>query len=137
VREDAVAAALKASGWLVLVSDHIDSPQTALDVYRMKDVVEKGFWKYKNSLGLERLRVHSSERAQNKGFVAFVALILSSFVHNTMKDKRMYEHMTFDKLFLTLAKMKSANIDGKRILRPLTKQQKDLIKAFDMKAPVG
>jgi transposase len=53
--------------------------------------VEKGFWKYKNSLGLERLRVHSDERAQNKTFIAFIALILASHVHNTMKNKELYK----------------------------------------------
>ena len=54
-----------------------------------------------------------------------------------MKDKRLYEQMTFDKLLFILAKMKSTTVSGKRILRPLTKQQKDLLKAFDMKLIVG
>jgi len=137
VREDVVDEALKTSGWLILISDHIDDPQQAHELYRAKDVVEKGFWKYKNSLGIERLRVHSDERADNKSFVAFISLILSSYINNTMKDKRLYEQMTFDKLFLVLAKMKSSTVNGIRILRPLTKQQKELLKAFDMKIPVG
>jgi hypothetical protein len=135
VREDVVAKSLLTAGWFVLISNHIDDPQDAYDVYRTKDVVEKGFWKYKNSLGLERLRVHSGERAQNKTFIAFIALILASHVHNTMKDKALYKLMTFDRLFLTLAKLKSATVNGQRFLRPLTKQQKDLFKAFDIPLP--
>jgi transposase len=78
----------------------------------LKDVVEKGFWKNKNSLGLERLRVHSDIRAHNKEFIAFIELILSSFVHKTMKDNDLYQTMTFDKLFLTLAKNKSSKVNG-------------------------
>jgi hypothetical protein len=43
--------------------------------------------------------------------------------------------MTFDKLFLILAKLKSATISGQRFLRPLSKQQKDLFKIFNMPLP--
>jgi transposase len=135
VREDVVSKSLETAGWFVLISNHVSDPQEAYDVYRMKDVVEKGFWKYKNSLGLERLRIHSNERMQNKTFAAFVALILASYVHKTMKDRELYKIMTFDKLFLILAKLKSTIVNGQRFLRPLTKQQKDLFKIFDMPLP--
>jgi hypothetical protein len=135
IREGAVAKSLESAGWFVLISNHIDNAQDAYDKYRMKDVVEKGFWKYKNNLGLDRLRVHGDARMRNKTFVAFIALIISSYVHNTMKAKELYRLMTFDKLFLILAKLKSATVGGQRFLRPLTKQQKDLFKAFDMPLP--
>lgn len=137
IREDVVAKCLATAGWFVLVSNHIEDAQEAFDIYRMKDVVEKGFWKYKNSLGLDRLRVHGDERAQNKTFVAFIALILASYVHNIMKDKELYKSMTFDRLFLILAKLKCATVSGQHILRPLTKQQKDLFKAFDIPLPLS
>jgi transposase len=135
IKEDAVVKSLENAGWFVLISNHIDNAQDAYDKYRMKDVVEKGFWKYKNNLGLDRLRVHGDARMRNKTFIAFIALILSSYVHNTMKAKELYRLMTFDKLFLILAKLKSATVDGQRFLRPLTKQQKNLFKAFDMPLP--
>jgi hypothetical protein len=137
VRDDVVAKTLETSGWFILISNHIDNTQQAFDTYRMKDVVEKGFWKYKNNLGLDRLRVHSDERAENKSFIAFIALILSSHIHNTMKDKQLYERLTFDRLLLTLAKLKSVFIGGHHILRPMTKQQKDLFHAFGIPSPVG
>jgi len=137
VREDVVARTLETAGWFVLLSSHIDAPQIAYDVYRLKDVVEKSFWKYKNCLGLDRLRVHTNERVLNKTFVAFVALILSSHIHNVLKTQKLYKIMTFDKLFLTLAKLKSASISGHRFLRPLTKQIKDILKAFHVPVPVG
>ena len=121
----------------ILLSNHIEDPQTAYDVYRMKDVVEKSFWKYKNSLGLDRLRVHTDERMLNKTFVAFIALILSSYIHNVLKTHQLYKVMTFDKLFLMLTKMKSASIAGHRFLRPITKQLKDTLKIFQVPSPVG
>jgi len=137
VRDDVVAAELATCGWLVLVSNYFVDPQLALDVYRLRDVVEKGFWQYKCNLGFDRLRVHSDLRAENKLFVAFVALILSCYVHNVMAEKCLYERFTFDELFLVLAKLKSVCIGGQHILRPLTRQQKDLFEAFDIPLPVG
>ena len=87
IREDEVAWELETTGWFVLLSNYIDDPQSAHDTYRMKDVVEKSFMRFKQNLGLKRLRVHSDDRVQNKVFVAFVALIISSAIHENMKKK--------------------------------------------------
>jgi len=67
----------------VLISNHVNDTQEALDLYRAKGVVEKSFFQYKNNLGFHRFRVHSDERAQNKIFVAFIALIISSHIHGS------------------------------------------------------
>ena len=135
VREDVIAKELAAAGRFVLISNHIDNAQRAHDVYRIKDVVEKGFMKYKNNLGLDRLRVHSDERMKNKTFVAFIALIMVSHIHNVMKEARMYKQMSFDKLLITLAKLKTITVDDVHILRPLTKEQKEIFKAFGIEPP--
>ena len=130
VREDVVAQSLQTTGWFVLLSNYINDPQQALGIYRMKDVVEKSFWKYKNILGLHRLRVHTDERVLNKTFVAFIALILSSHIHNVMRTKELYKIMTFDKLFIMFAKLKSATVSGHKIMRPVSKQIRDILKIF-------
>jgi len=137
VRDDVVSRAVRTSGWFVLLGSSAQSAQHAFDVYRLKDVVEKGFWRYKNSLGLDRMRVHTDERAANKVFVAFIALIISCHIRNTMKNNDCCHRMTPSKLFYALAKLKSASIGGHRILRPLTKQQKDIFEAFGVPLPVG
>jgi hypothetical protein len=135
IREDVIARELQTTGWFVLLSNTISDTQTAHDVYRMKDVVEKGFLKYKNNLGLDRLRVHGDERMNNKIFVAFIALIIMSAIHSTMKEKELFKRMTFDQLILTLTKLKSATIGDKQVLRPLTKEQTLILKAFDIPLP--
>ncbi|MCX6053918.1 MAG: hypothetical protein NTZ74_03200, partial [Chloroflexi bacterium] len=76
-------------------------------------------------------------RMQNKIFVGFIALILMSWVHKNMSDKGMYQQMTFDKMMLTLSKIKTATINGQRILRPLTKEQKQILQQLGVDAPVG
>lgn len=135
MREDVVANELKTIGWFILISNDITDTQAAHDIYRMKDVVEKSFLRYKNNLGLDRLRVHSDNRMQNKIFVAFIALIIASAIYETMKRKDMFKSMTFDRLILTLAKLKSATYNGKTIMRPVTKEQMTIFKAFDIAPP--
>ncbi|MDR0287124.1 MAG: IS1634 family transposase [Clostridiales bacterium] len=135
IRDDVVIKELETSGWFVLLSNYIEDAQTAHDVYRMKDVVEKSFLKYKNNLGLDRLRVHSDERMQNKLFIAFIALIIASAIHDTMKKKDLFKIMTFDRLILVLAKLKSAIVNGKTILRPVTKEQLLIFNSFDILSP--
>ena len=135
IREDVVSKELETVGWFVLISNHIEIAQAAHDIYRMKDAVEKGFLKYKSNLGLDRLRVHSDKRMQNKVFVAFVALIIASAIHETMKRKDLFKCMTFDKLILALAKLKAAEVNGRTILRPVTKEQTTIFEAFGIPLP--
>jgi transposase len=135
IREDALENSLKNAGWFVLISNHIEDAQKAHDVYRMKDVVEKAFLKYKNNLGLDRLRVHSDERAKNKLLVAFIALVLASHIHSVMNDNQMYKNMSFDKLLISLSKIRSVTVNGLRSLRPITKAQNDILKAFGIIPP--
>jgi len=137
IDDDKVEGALETAGWFVLISDSIANAQAAYDIYRLKDGVEKCFWKYKNSLGMDRLRVHSDRRMLNKSFVAFIALILSSHVHKTLKDKDLYRLYTFDRLFLTLATMKTASIGDQQFIRKPSKRLQDIFATFDIAFPVG
>ena len=137
IRKDVIEKSLKHSGWLILISNHISDTQEALDLYRAKDVVEKSFFQYKNNLELYRLRVHSDERALNKTFIAFIALILSSHIHKVMKDSGLNKTLTFRKLLRSLSKLKIAYVNNIPILQPLTKEQKLIFKSFSIECPGG
>lgn len=137
IRENVIENRLQTAGWMVLISNHIESAEEALKIYRTKDVVEKGFCKLKNTLNLHRLRVHSDERMQNKIFIGFIALIIISHIHKVMDAKNLYKKMTIDKMLIKLSKIKVVTINGQRIIRPLTKEQREILKAFDIKEPVG
>jgi hypothetical protein len=52
-----------------------------------------------------------------------------------MKDKDLYSKMTVRKLFITLSKIKSTEMNNKVVIRPLTKDQKELFEAFDIELP--
>ena len=122
--------------WLVTVSNYIEDASEAIRVYRDKDVVEKGFLRLKHNLGLGRLRVHSQQAMESKVFLGFIALILSSHIHRIMIEKDLYRTMTMKDLIKTMEKLRTQVIDGRRILFPLTKRQKEIYKAFDVKIPM-
>ena len=126
---------LQNKGWLVLVSNHIDSAERAIEIYRRKDVVEKGFLKMKNCLDLGRLRVHSDHRMQNKLFIGFIALIVMAHIHKIMSAKDLYADISLKKLIKTLERLRVQYINGSRILFPVTAEQKAIFKAFNISYP--
>ena len=52
-----------------------------------------------------------------------------------MSKKQLYDQMTFNKMLITLSKLKTANLNGTRILRPLTKEQKMIFESFGIELP--
>ena len=136
IKEDVIAKELETAGWMVAISNDVADAKETISIYREKDVVEKGFLRLKNNLDLGRLRVHSTDSMQNKVFVGFIALILLSHIHKVMSDKDLYRQMTMKKLIMTLAKLRIQEINGHSILFPLTKEQKEIFKAFNVADPV-
>ena len=135
IREDVIEAELETAGWLVFVSNDVDDCRRALHIYRAKDVVEKGFLRLKNSIGLGRLRVHSQNSMQNKVFIGFLSLIILSHIHKVMAEKDIYKDMTMKELLMTLRKLRVQYINGTRILFPVSKAQKHIFESFSIPLP--
>jgi len=133
IRHEVIKNELMHSGWLVLISNHVDNAREAILIYRGKDVVEKGFQYMKNCLDLARLRVHSDNAMQNKVFVGFIALIITAHVHNVMFRNELYEKWTMKKMLKILERMKAHYIKNDKIISPLTKDQKRIFQAFNIK----
>jgi hypothetical protein len=132
VRHDAVERKLSSAGWMVAVSNFVEDPREAIEIYRGKDVVEKAFCKLKNCLDMARLRVHSDNSMQNKLFVGFIALIVMSHLHNVMKRHGLYKSMTMKKMLKSLETLRVHYIKGIRIVYPMTALHKSIFKAFDL-----
>jgi transposase len=124
---------LSYAGWLILLTNHLVDFSEAIEIYRSKDIVEKGFLRFKNNLGLNRLRVHSDRNMNSKLFIAFIALILMSHIHRTMLKNGFYKTMTMKQLIKTLDKLQVLTINKKRIIYPATKQQKTIFSAFGVR----
>lgn len=135
IREDLLERELETNGWFLAIGNGKITAQKAFDIYSKKDVVEKAFMKYKNLFGLNRLRVHNDLRAKNKLFIAFLAMAIISHVHKVMKDNDFYLSYTMEKLFLTLSKIKRTIINGDHIIRPLTREQREIFFKFSIPSP--
>ncbi|MDR2522304.1 MAG: transposase [Synergistaceae bacterium] len=137
IREDAVFDSLSTSGWVVLISNETADARKAMQIYRAKDVVEKGFLRLKRDLDLGRLRVHSDDRMLNKVFVGFISLILLAELDKTMSDKGLYRNnMTMQQLIRRLSKLRAVYVGGSRIVYPVTKEQRQIFDAFKISPPV-
>ena len=135
IRNDVIEKALETAGWVVLISNNISDAQTAIQIYRDKDVVEKGFLRQKNSIDLGRLRVHSDNAMQGKQFIGFIASILMSEINRVMVLKNLFKKFTMHELLLILSKNRIQYFEDKRVLFPLTKDQKQIFDAFDIDFP--
>jgi len=136
INEAALKKELATAGWLVLISNYVETCEEALRIYRAKDVVEKGFMRLKNSLGLSRLRVHTHERTQAKVFVGFLSLILVAYIDRIMFEKDLFKSMTMKEMLFSLKKLRVQYINQHRILFPISKVQKSIFDAFDIVYPV-
>lgn len=133
IRHDIIDNELAYTGWLVLISNHEANAQDAIHLYRDKDVVEKGFLRLKNCLDMARLRVHSDNAMQNKVFIGFIALIIMAHIHNIMAENRLYRLWSMKKMIKILERLKIHYIKNDHIVSPLTKDQKTIFTAFNIK----
>jgi transposase len=125
--------ALNNSGFfLMMTTDLKKTPAEVLDIYRMKDVIETCFDDLKNGIDMKRLRVHSETALEGKAFVAFIALIFRSFVHNKLKDYLAQQRLSLAQVFDELRMIKAVKIrDGMLLCNPITKKQRTILSYFD------
>ena len=123
------------AGWVVLISNDIADALQAMCIYRDKDVVEKGFLRLKNSIDLGRLRVHSDQAMQGKLFVGFLASILMAEINKKMVEHDLYKNYTMREVIYILSKLRVQDINTRRILYPVTKEQRLIYEAFDLELP--
>jgi len=90
--EQAIQEHIRHFGYFALLSNEIKDPSEALYVYRNKDLIEKSFGNLKNRLNMRRPLVSSSENLEGKLFVQFLALMLISSIHKSMKDAKLYKN---------------------------------------------
>jgi transposase len=124
------------SGKLILVSNDNLTCNQAIEIYRNKDVVEKGFKKLKSSLDMRRFRVHSSPAMANKEFICFLSLILYSHLDKLMSQNNLYRRLTIHRLLNKFKATKLYIIGDNLILDPFTKFQKDVLNLFDIRTPL-
>jgi transposase len=134
--EGKITEALRHKGYLIIISNCTSDPQEAIQLYRSKDAVERAFDNIKNELDMKRLRVHSDDAMRGRLFVAFVSLILYSWIDKKMREKNLYVSYTQEELFREMKRIKVVEMTEERILMTeLSKKQKDIFKALGIPVP--
>jgi transposase len=127
------AIILRLGFFIIIETDFEASSLEVLMTYRQRDVVEKSFDDLKNELDMKRLHCHTDETAEGKMFVAFFALILRSCMQNKLRAYMDESGLTFSSVLKELRKMKYVHTyDGKKLLSPITKKQRDIFNAFGL-----
>ena len=125
--------------FLIAETDFQKTTAEILEIYRCRDVVEKSFDDLKNELDMKRLRTHAADSAQGKLFVAFLALIVRSYLLHQLRPYMRHNNLTLRKALLELDKMKSLRLPGRnqhRLLNPPTRRQREIYEALQLFLPV-
>ena len=125
---------LQQAGYFVFLTTDSDcTPAELIQTYRGRDGIEKAFDNLKNELDFKRLRTHLSNTTDGKVFVAFIALIIRSYLQSQIKQHHKAKKLTLQKVLLELTKIKLVTLnDGTNTLMPLTKAQKTILEALDI-----
>jgi transposase len=125
-KDQAMKDAKRYFGFFALISNEKMDAMTALELYRMKDVVDKAFGNLKERLNLRRTLVSSEQALDGKLFVEFVALIYLSYIHKRMQEQSLYKDFTLHEVLDKLDVIECFEYPGKDMVigEVLDKQQK-------------
>jgi transposase len=114
----------------------IDTVENALKEYATRDTIEKDFDDMKNTLDMNRIHVHTSNRMRSRLFIQFIAEIFLREVRNCFRNSETCEKMTssqFANHMKTITKVKFK--DKYRDVYPeLTKHQREIVEALGIGA---
>jgi hypothetical protein len=127
---------LKNEGGLVLISNLIQNPQKAYDIYAIKQHAQNGFKKFKRNLKLAPIHTASSERFTNKSIVAFAAMALNSYIRRVMRGTRLSALYSMGRALRKIASLSAfLDPDGKYRINPPTEEQIGILSKFRIKVP--
>lgn len=129
------ATILRLGFFIIVETDFEASSYEILVTYRRRDVVEKSFDDLKNELDMKRLHCQSNETTDGKMFIAFFALILRSCMQNKLRGYLSETGLSFSSVLKELRKLKYVHTrNGKKLLSPVTKKQRDILNACGLSA---
>jgi transposase len=133
--QQAFESALSRAGWFILLSNEIKNPEEAIKIYRKRDVVEKAYEIFKNRTDQARTRVHNELSYENKYFIGFLSLIITSVIHQTMLEHNLYKKYCIKSLLKELDGIKLFSYNEYKIVSVLTAKHKQILDAFGCPYP--
>lgn len=125
-------------GYFTLISNDVKDATKALEIYRNKDLVEKGFSDLKNRLDFRKPRVSSNLSLDGKLFVEFIALIFLSYIKKQMQEKEMFSEYTMQEVLDELDLIEAYERPNKNLyLGEVTKKQIKLFENMNIAFPTS
>jgi transposase len=136
VNEESVAKAKRYYGYFTLITNETMDAETALEMYRNKDVVEKAFGNLKERLNMRRTLVSSEQCLDGKLFVEFVALIYLSYIKKQMQDTGLFKKYTMQSALDKLDVIECFEAPGQQLrVGELLEKQKEIYTSLGIDPP--
>jgi transposase len=124
-------------GYFALLSNEKITSKRAIELYRNKDLIEKAFYDIKDRLNFRRFLVSSEESLDGKLFVAFVSLILLSYIMKKMHDKDIVKDYTLNDILDKLDIIECFNAPKKKmIIGEILEKQKQIFIDMEVDIPM-
>lgn len=121
---------------LVLTDKKNRAAEDVLTDYRHRDKAEKLFDSLKNENGQHRLRTGVNESANGRLFLAFISLILRSYLEIRMRNEGLLKSMTTTEFFAYMRKIKAVfTKSGRRFILEIPKKTKELLTLMKINIP--
>jgi transposase len=135
-KQDSIDEAEKNFGYFALLTNGINDPLYALEVYRSKDLIEKAFGNLKERLNMRRNYVSSEEGLEGKVFVQFIALIYLSYIKKATSDHNLFKKFTMQSLLDELDVIEKYDVPGRQgRISELTGKQKEIYQYLGVEIP--
>ena len=138
VKNDAILKEESNFGYFTLISNDVKDATTALEIYRNKDLVEKGFNDLKGRLDFRKPGVSSDLSIDGKLFVEFIALIFLSYIKKQMQEKEMFSNYTMQEVLDELDIIECFKRPKHKLyIGEVTKRQINLFEDMDIAFPTS
>jgi transposase len=137
-KQQALAEAKRYYGYFALLSNEVKDPVNALEIYRNKDLVEKGFNNLKERLNLRRMAVSSEHSLDGKLFVQFIALIYLSYITRKMQQTKLFKKHTLQQVLDEFDVIECFEVPGQQLqVGEITKRQAELYIKLGIEPPAS
>jgi transposase len=137
-KEEALTETKHNYGYFALLSNEVKEPLNALEIYRNKDLVEKGFNNLKERLNLRRAAVSSENSLDGKLFVQFIALIYLSYITRKMQQTKLFKKHTMQEVLDEFDVIECFEVPGQQLqVGEITKRQAELYTKLGVEPPAS
>lgn len=104
-----------------------------LTIYKEKDLIEKGFKRFKRDLQAIPLNTQKESTTRGFLFICFLGLMIEMRLVNLMKETKLLKEYTLEKLLLELEKIKKMKLaNGEIIITEITKRQREILEKLNL-----